>query len=125
MLQTGVIRSIPNGTCRNKFDSTDLRVWVAETFDCDDFAQVLQGNVNQFFPGIAFGTIWYGAKDGSFGHAVNIFYDYQDDQTWLVEPQDDSFYLFDKDLWDAYIVSPARWFDESLKVGSILNKQYS
>ena len=87
-----------------KFYSTDLRVWIAETFDCDDFAQVLQGNVNQFFPGIAFGTIWYGDKIGTFGHAVNIFYDYQDDQTWLVEPQDDSFYLFDKELWDAWVV---------------------
>jgi hypothetical protein len=34
------------------FDNTNLRVWVAEVFDCDDFSQVLQGHVNGFFPGI-------------------------------------------------------------------------
>ncbi len=44
------------------FDPINLRVWIAETFDCDDFAQVLEGKVNGFFPGIALGTLWYGDK---------------------------------------------------------------
>lgn len=86
------------------FDNTNLRVWIAEVFDCDDFAQVLQGAVNSFFPGIAFGTIWYGPKDNSWGHAVNIFYSYTNNQIYLVEPQNDSFYLFDKNLWNAWVV---------------------
>lgn len=86
------------------FDDTNLRVWIAETFDCDDFAQVVQGAVNSFFPGIAFGTIWYGPKDNSWGHAVNIFYSYSDNQIYLVEPQADAFYKFDKSQWNAWVV---------------------
>jgi hypothetical protein len=86
------------------FDSTNLRVWIAETFDCDDFAQVLAGAVNAFFPGIAFGTIWYGPKNNAWGHAVNIFYSYSDNKVYLVEPQNDSLYLFDKAQWNAWVV---------------------
>ena len=86
------------------FDSTNLRVWISETFDCDDFAQVLQGAVNGFFPGIAFGTIWYGAKNGAWGHAVNIFYDSAGNKAWLVEPQNDAFYEFDKANWNPWVV---------------------
>jgi hypothetical protein len=52
------------------FDPINLRVWIAETFDCDDFAQVLEGKVNGFFPGIALGTLWYGDKAGTWGHAI-------------------------------------------------------
>ncbi len=86
------------------FDETNLKVWIAEVFDCDDFAQVLQGAVNKFFPGIAFGTLWYGPKDNSWGHAVNIFYSYGDNRIYLVEPQNDTFYLFDKTQWNAWVV---------------------
>jgi hypothetical protein len=86
------------------FDNTDLRVWIAQVFDCDDFAQVLQGTVNSFFPGIAFGTIWYGPKDYSWGHAVNIFYSYTHNKVFLVEPQNDTFYEFNKTLWIPWMV---------------------
>lgn len=87
------------------FDNTDLRVWIPEVFDCDDFSQVLQGHVNGFFPGIAFGTIWYGPKkpDG-WGHSVNIFYSYTDKKVYLLEPQNNTFYLFNKDKWKAWMV---------------------
>ncbi len=88
------------------FDNTNLRVWIQEVFDCDDFSQVLQGNVNAFFPGIAFGTIWYGPNKPKpdWGHSVNIFYSYSDNKVYLVEPQNDSFYLFDKKKWKAWMV---------------------
>jgi len=86
------------------FDPTNLRVWIAETFDCDDFAQVLQGSLNGFFSGIALGTLWYGDKAGTWGHAVNIFYDYASNKVWLVEPQNDVFYEFDKNKWVAWVV---------------------
>jgi hypothetical protein len=87
------------------FDNTDLRVWVPEVFDCDDFSQVLQGHVNGFFPGIAFGTIWYGPKNPPlWGHSVNIFYSYTDNKVYLVEPQSDTFYSFNKDKWEAWMV---------------------
>ncbi len=89
----------------NNFDNTDLRVWIAEVFDCDDFSQVLQGNVNGFFPGIPFGTIWYGPrKPPWWGHSVNIFYSFQDKKVYLVEPQNDAFYLFNKTLWKPWMV---------------------
>ena len=86
-------------------DCTDLKVWIAEVFDCDDFAQVLQGKVNCFYPGIAFGTIWYGPKKPpAWGHAVNIFYNNADKKIYLVEPQNDTFYEFNKNLWQAWMV---------------------
>ncbi len=87
------------------FDKTDLRVWIREVFDCDDFSQVLQGNVNSFFPGIAFGTIWYGPrKPPMWGHSVNIFYSYSNNRIYLIEPQNDTFYLFNKKLWRPWMV---------------------
>jgi hypothetical protein len=87
------------------FDNTNLRVWIAEVFDCDDFSQVLQGHVNGFFPGIAFGTIWYGPKKPPWwGHSVNIFYSYTDRKVYLVEPQNNTFYTFNRDKWKAWMV---------------------
>lgn len=88
------------------FDSTNLRTWIAETFDCDDFSEVLQGNVNGFFPGIPFGTIWYGPKNPPYnwGHSVNLFYCYTNNKVYLVEPQADIFYEFDKTKWSAWMV---------------------
>ncbi len=88
-----------------QFDNTDLRVWIAETFDCDDFSQVLQGHVNGFFPGIAFGTLWYGPNNPPWwGHSVNIFYSYTHDRVFLVEPQNDVFYTFNRSLWRPWMV---------------------
>ena len=88
------------------FDKTDLRVWIQEVFDCDDFSQVLQGNVNGFFPGIAFGKIWYGPRNPPYnwGHSVNIFYSYTNNRIYLVEPQNDTFYSFNKKLWRPWMV---------------------
>lgn len=88
------------------FENTNLRVWTPEVFDCDDFSQVLQGNVNGFFLGIAFGTIWYGPKNPPYnwGHSVNIFYSYTNNKIYLVEPQNDKFYLFNKNKWKAWMV---------------------
>ena len=90
----------------DKFDSTDLRVWISQVFDCDDFSQVLQGSVNGFFPGIAFGTIWYGSRDPRqrWGHSVNIFYSHSDNKVYLVEPQTNAFYAFDKNKWKPWMV---------------------
>ena len=87
------------------FDHTNLRTYVPEAFDCDDFSQVLQGSVNGFFMGIAFGTIWYGPKKPPmWGHSVNIFYSYIHNKVFLVEPQSDAFYEFNKDKWAPWMV---------------------
>ena len=90
----------------DKFDSTHLKVWIAEVFDCDDFSQAQQGNVNNFFPGIAFGTIWYGPNKPkpNWGHSVNLFYNNQDNQIYLVEPQNNTFYKFNRQIWKAWMV---------------------
>lgn len=86
------------------FDSTNLEVWTEEIFDCDDFAQAVQGSTNRFFKGIPLGTLWYGDKAGTWGHAVNIFYSYEKDKVYLIEPQNDVFYEFDQKNWVAWVV---------------------
>jgi hypothetical protein len=86
------------------FDDTDLNVWIAEVFDCDDFAQSIQGAANKFFKGIALGTLWYGDKAGTWGHAVNIFYSYTHNKAFLLEPQNDTFYEFNQKDWAAWLV---------------------
>ncbi len=78
-------------------DNTNYMRYISEVFDCDDFAQVLQGNVNRVLKGIPFGTIWYYGKD--WGHAVNIGYCHKQDRIYLVEPQNDKFYRFNKKAW--------------------------
>ena len=44
------------------FDSTDLLPWIQETFDCDNFAYVLNGAVQGFYKGIPFGILCYGPR---------------------------------------------------------------
>lgn len=76
------------------YDNTDKMNYISEVFDCDDFAQVLQGNVNRVLRGIPFGTIWY--YGNNWGHAVNIGYCHRQDKIYLIEPQNDTFYRFNK-----------------------------
>lgn len=78
-------------------DNTDHMRYISEVFDCDDFAQVLQGNVNRVLRGIPFGTIWYYGR--GWGHAVNIGYCHRQNRIYLVEPQNDVFYRFNKRAW--------------------------
>ncbi len=88
------------------FDSTNLDVWIAETFDCDNFASVLNGSVQGFYKGIPFGIIWFGPRNPPFswGHAVNIFYDAYAKKVYCVEPQTDGFFDFDKTNWIPWMV---------------------
>lgn len=88
------------------FDSTDLKVWIEQTFDCDNFANVLNGAVQGFYPGIAFGILWYGPRNPPYtwGHAVNIFYDAYARRVYCIEPQTDSFFAFDKINWVPWMV---------------------
>ena len=83
-------------------DSTDHMMYISEVFDCDDFAQVLQGNVNRVLRGIPFGTIWYYGR--GWGHAVNIGYCHIQKRIYLVEPQNDRFYRFNKSAWRAGMI---------------------
>ncbi len=83
-------------------DNTNHMNYISEVFDCDDFAQVLQGNVNRVLRGIPFGTIWY--YGNNWGHAVNIGYCHRQDKIYLVEPQNDTFYRFNKNAWRAGMI---------------------
>lgn len=100
-------RSYTGYTCHElkrflRADRTNFRRYIRETFDCDDFAQILQGSVNGMLLGIPFGTIWYGGR--GWGHAVNIFYCYRHDRICLVEPQNDRWYFFNKAKWRPWVV---------------------
>ena len=75
-------------------DLTDLQLWIAQYFDCDDFAQVVAGVVNQQLKGIPFGTLWF--KGPGVYHAVNCFYSNDQKKMKVVEPQTDGIYDFNK-----------------------------
>ena len=50
-------------------------LYIDEYFDCDDFTQGLEGRINFYYKGIAFGTFYYKSADPEqkWTHAVNIF----------------------------------------------------
>ena len=78
-------------------DNTNHMRYISEVFDCDDFAEVLCGSVNSVLRGIPFGIIWYYGKN--WGQVVNIGYCHRQDKMYLVEPQNDKFYRFNKKSW--------------------------
>lgn len=85
-------------------DTTRYMQLIEEVFDCDDFAQVLQGNVNRVLQGIPFGTIWFDFLGGLISHAVNIGYCHVQGRMYLVEPQSDNFYFFNRNHWQAVLI---------------------
>ena len=85
-------------------EHTDLIPYMSQIFDCDDFAQVLQGSINRVFKGIPFGTLWFYHKTEGWGHAINIFYSYQHKKIVCIEPQNDSMFWFNKNAWQAHLV---------------------
>ena len=77
-------------------DLTDLQIWISTYFDCDDFAQVVAGLVNQQLKGIPFGTLWF--KGSNIYHAINCFYSREQRKMKVVEPQTDKIYDFNKSI---------------------------
>lgn len=75
-------------------DLTDLQMWISTYFDCDDFAQVVAGIVNQQLKGIPYGILWY--KGPGVYHAINCFYSKEEKKMKVVEPQTDRIYDFNK-----------------------------
>ena len=73
---------------------SDLQMWISEYFDCDDFAQVVAGKMNEELKGSPFGTLWF--RGSNFYHAVNCFYSKDQNKMKVVEPQTDAIYDFDK-----------------------------
>jgi len=64
-----------------EWSKSKYQKFIAEDFDCDDFAWLLMGAVSIYpWSSLPFGTIWTNA------HAMNIFIDDQK-HIWFVEPQ--------------------------------------
>lgn len=83
-------------------DLTDVQMWINTYFDCDDFAQVVAGFVNQQLKGIPFGTLWF--KGPGIYHAVNCFYSMEEKKIKIVEPQTDHIYNFNKSRYCPMLV---------------------
>lgn len=83
-------------------DLTDLQMWISTYFDCDDFAQVVAGLVNQQLKGIPFGTLWF--KGPNIYHAINCFYSLEQKKMKVVEPQTDKIYDFNKTIYCPMLV---------------------
>jgi hypothetical protein len=95
-----------------EYDDTDKLSYISETFDCDDFASVLDGREAEWHARVASGEFHAGTSFGIIAltrgtdklHAMNIFID--DKHTlWLVEPQTDSVYqLGDRNTTGWYLL---------------------
>jgi hypothetical protein len=83
-------------------DLTDLQMWISTYFDCDDFAQVVAGLVNQQLKGAPFGTLWF--KGPKIYHAINCFYSLEQKKMKVVEPQTDKIYDFNKIVYCPMLV---------------------
>ena len=83
-------------------DLTDLQMWINTYFDCDDFAQVVAGVMNDRLKGIPFGILWF--KGPGFYHAVNCYYSQNQRKMKVVEPQNDAIYDFNKASWCPMLV---------------------
>jgi len=68
-------------------DDTDTLPYILTYADCDDFSDVLLGQLTRktWVQGFAIGQLWY--FNPRFGHAVNLFCDGK--KIWIIEPQND------------------------------------
>ena len=70
-----------------EYNKTDLRTYVPERWDCDEFSFSLMGYENYWAGDLAFGIAW------SLTHAFNIFIDDQK-KLWVIEPQTDQMWEY-------------------------------
>ena len=75
-------------------------LYIDEYFDCDDFAQVLEGRINFYYKGIAFGTFYYKSADleQKWTHAVNIFCQKKREKIefYLIDPITKEIFKYDR-----------------------------
>ena len=78
-----------------KHDLTDIRQYITEYYDCDDFSYALMGAIsNPEWGALPFAIVWtemYKTADKKIltgRHAVNCFVD-KKRQVWIIEPQSD------------------------------------
>jgi len=87
------------------WDDTDKQLYIPESYDCDDFAIRLHGNITiPFWSSLPFGHCYVTIISRDVNHAVNIFVDNEGD-VYFVEPQDDNIYSIDsKKDWNPYFI---------------------
>lgn len=69
-----------------KMDNTDKMKYVADKWDCDNFAVLLYAMAEIAMPGCCFGELWASTPNGM--HAVNFFVDNLN-RFYTIEPQSD------------------------------------
>jgi len=91
-ISDNLFRTISREAMQNllREDDTDTLPYIEETADCDDFSDVLLGQLTRktWTQGYALGQLWY--YTDQFGHAVNLFSD--GEKIYVVEPQNDRIY---------------------------------
>ena len=73
----------------------DLKQYIAENHDCDDFSFALQGYWSQGLEDFAFGIAWSQTDNGGWLHAFNIGIfttDGKDRAVYIIEPQTNRWY---------------------------------
>jgi hypothetical protein len=74
-----------------KSDPTNEYRYISEYHDCDDFSFQLMGSIHSVEWGaLPFGIVWLSKPGGN--HAMNIFID-NEHNVFLIEPQNDVFYI--------------------------------
>ncbi len=91
-----------------KWDWTDTRKYVTDTFDCDKFAMYFKARMAIDFGINAIGIV----IDYSAGHAYNlvILKSSQGINWYLYEPQNDSLFIFESRLPTLYKMDPGSWY---------------
>jgi len=84
-----------------KYDLTDLRKYLSEYYDCDDFSYALMGAIsNPDWGALPFAILWTTTPKG--GHAINCFID-NDREVWIIEPQNDRVFECPNG-WEPYLL---------------------
>jgi hypothetical protein len=91
-----------------KWDWTDTRKYITDTFDCDKFAMYFKSRISIDFGINAIGIV----IDYSAGHAYNlvILKGSQGINWYLYEPQNDSIFTFESRLPSLYRMDPGLWY---------------
>jgi len=70
-------------------DMTDLRKYVPEKYDCDNYSFSLMGKASYLLSGYAIGIVWADTPNGK--HALNFYID-KYEAFWFIEPQTDEIF---------------------------------
>lgn len=70
-------------------DMSNIRLFIRDYYDCDNFAFKLRDSIKQRFPSFAIGIVI------GLNHAYNVFID-KNGKAWFIEPQSDKIFSYTK-----------------------------